>query len=69
MLPLRPRTLHQGYEYADCADAASISPSSMAEKIVIKMIGEGMAVLHCIDGSPRARLDVPQNAPERPVPF
>jgi hypothetical protein len=46
MLPLRPRTLHQGYEYADCADAASISPSSMAEKIASNRIGKGIAVLH-----------------------
>jgi hypothetical protein len=41
----------------------------MAEKIVSKMIGKGMAVLHCIDGSPGTRSDVPQNALERPVPF
>jgi hypothetical protein len=62
MLPLRPRTLHQGYEYADCADAASISPSSAAEMIASKTISKGMAVLRCIDGSPGVRSDTPQNA-------
>jgi len=41
--------LHQGYEYADCAEAAWISLSSMAEKIASNMIGTGMAVLRCID--------------------
>jgi len=44
----RFRTLHHGYEYADCAEADWISLSTIAEKIASNTIDTGMIVLRCM---------------------
>jgi hypothetical protein len=52
--PLRPLITHHGYEYADCAAAARMSPSSAVAKIANRMIRKDMAVLRRIETDRRA---------------